>query len=298
MLGGRQLSHGVGPPPSKPFGTGTPVEGAEIRAIPINRAPHSGFDAGFADGFQRFSIEGWVGTAPVVRAYVAAAVLWRQDGCLEAAGHLEQEFVVAPLERLPAALVDELKAIGLAIVDCEVGERPHPLLDVYRAVGLVEGARRDAELAVGRRFKEAHPDTWLHIDGALGRFASVAGADRVLGVIKSHETQFLAGVDLEVALTLPEGHRTTVFQRTGAGGDPVYSWYLRLWDRSDHDILHGLIRLERPPLDDVVRQASDVSAQLMAERAPISSGDARWDRVLYPIHEVEVFLRARAGGWL
>jgi len=38
-----------------------------------------------------------------------------------------------------------------------------------------------------------------------------------------------------------------------------------------------------------------VSRWILAERAPLATPDGRWDRLLYPIHEVETFLRARAG---
>jgi len=32
----------------------------------------------------------------------------------------------------------------------------------------------------------------------------------------------------------------------------------------------------------------------LRERAPVSTPDARWDRLLYPIHDVETYLRSRA----
>ncbi len=118
-----------------------------------------------------------------------------------------------------------------------------------------------------------------------------------MGLVKSHETQFLDGADLEVALTLPVGHRTSVFARTVGERATVHTWYLRLWPWEDHELLHGLVRIERPPSPRGVDEATTVSRWLLAERAPLSAPDGRWDRLVYPIQQVEMYLRALAGGW-
>ena len=118
-----------------------------------------------------------------------------------------------------------------------------------------------------------------------------------MGLVKSHETQFLEGPDLEVALTLPEGHRTSVFARSAGARGRVFSFYLRLWPWQEYDLLHGLVRIERPPSEAAVADATAVSRWLLAERAPLSAPDGRWDRLIYPVRQVETFLRAQAGGW-
>ena len=41
-----------------------------------------------------------------------------------------------------------------------------------------------------------------------------------------------------------------------------------------------------------VRAADGFSGWLLAVRARVSTPDARWDRLLYGIHDVEVFLRS------
>ena len=107
----------------------------------------------------------------------------------------------------------------------------------------------------------------------------------------------LAGRDFETALRLGEGQRTSVFRRFDEATDPVYSWYLRLWDWRDHDLLYGLLRLERVPDSCVLDDVHEVSRWLLAERAPLAARDRRWDRLLYPMHQVEQFLKARAGAW-
>jgi hypothetical protein len=77
----------------------------------------------------------------------------------------------------------------------------------------------------------------------------------------------------------------------------VYTWYLRLWPWDEHDLLYGLVRIERPPAEEVVAQATAVSRWLLAERAPLAAPDERWDRLVYPVRQVEAYLQARAGGW-
>jgi hypothetical protein len=58
--------------------------------------------------------------------------------------------------------------------------------------------------------------------------------------------------------------------------------------------LFGLVRIEARPDPETVRTASATSGWLVRERAPVSTPDARWDRLLYPIHDVENYLKARA----
>ena len=47
----------------------------------------------------------------------------------------------------------------------------------------------------------------------------------------------------------------------------------------------------------MVSEPIEVCLRLLAERAPISAPDGRWNRLLYPVREVENFLRAKAGSW-
>jgi hypothetical protein len=53
--------------------------------------------------------------------------------------------------------------------------------------------------------------------------------------------------------------------------------------------------MEVSPANGVAATADLVSRRLLAERAPLSTPDPRWDRLLYGIHSVEQYLRARAG---
>jgi hypothetical protein len=118
-----------------------------------------------------------------------------------------------------------------------------------------------------------------------------------LGLVKSHETQFLEGANLEIALTLAPGYRTSVFARGNRKRAKVYRWNLRLSPWEERDLLHGLVRLERAPKSEAVDEATRVSQWILAERAPLSAPDGRWDRLIYPVRQVETYLRAQAGEW-
>lgn len=170
-------------------------------------------------------------------------------------------------------------------------------MDVQLAVEQIEKRRRRLEERVVEAFRDRHPDEWVVVDGSIRSLSPAVRNSRLVGVIKSHEMQYLAGVDQTKALTLRAGHRTTVFRRVGRNEDSIYSWYLRLWDWDGQDLLFGLVRLERERGDHVLDEVDEVCRWMLAERSPIAAPDGRWDRLLYPIREVEQYLRARAGAW-
>jgi hypothetical protein len=285
-------------PVQRPFGNARVVEGPAVRSIPVGAPQAAPEGTGFADGIQRWAIEGHFGVVPVARAQIAAAVLVRADGAFRAAVGATEEFLIVPAGRLPATPRDALAALGLPLHEADAGERAHPFLDRWAAAQVVERRREALEREACRRFLRDRADALLIVDGGLANLRGVPGVERAIGVAKRHETQFLDGPDLEAALTAPAGTRSSVFARELEDGTVLLSWYLRLWPWTDEDLLHGLTRVERTAGAGVVEDADRVSRWLLAERAPIAGRDARWDRLLYPLHEVETLLRAQAGGWL
>jgi len=147
---------------------------------------------------------------------------------------------------------------------------------------------------VGRRYR-ARSDAWLIVDGPLTESPQWAQDPRMLGVSKSHATLPFGGEELDHYLRLAAGHRSPVFEPAGHTVTPVHSWALRLWPWEGRDVLHGLVRVETAPTLDTLAQADQLSRWLLAERAPVSTPDPRWDRLLYGIHAVEQYLRASAG---
>lgn len=288
----------TGPQPvGRPFAEARVVEPRGGAAISVGDPEPGPEGMGFVDGIQQYAVEGHFGVTPVVRARVAAAVLERQEGTLRAAAQCATEFLIVPRDRLSGAQRAALEAIDLPIAESEAGPRPHPLLERWAAVQVIEQRRAHCEMEAARRFLAARPHPWLIVDGGVTGLAALPGADRAVGVIKTHETQFLEADDLAAALTLPAGARSRAFVRRGAAGVEATSWYLRLWPWPEEDLLHGLARVERLTARSALDTADEVSRWLLAERSPVADRDPRWDRLLYPMYHVETYLRAEAGGW-
>jgi len=272
------------------------VEGNELQTHPILE-PRIPNPISFLNGMERWSVVAYDGVAQIVNAYVAAAVCRRDDrGVLHATLERSRAFAIAPVGRLSPALraLLEQGAPDIEPVDDALVGQPARYLEQ------VESTVRRARAHLERELADAATaalgaDEWLVLDGLLSRSPAVARHPRALGVIKSHGAQFLEGRGLERALTLPAGYRTSVFAvRGGHTRTEVYSWYLRLWPWEGNDLLYGLLRVEARADRETVTRASAVSGWLWAERAPLATPATRWDRLLYPLHHVEEYLKARA----
>jgi hypothetical protein len=117
----------------------------------------------------------------------------------------------------------------------------------------------------------------------------------MVGVSKSHSTLPFQGDDLVIYLQLPAGHRSSIFQPASRRHAPVHAWALRLWPWAGRDLLYGLVRVEVAARRESLAVADTICRWLLAERAPISAPDGRWDRLLYGIRGVEEYLRAVRG---
>jgi hypothetical protein len=166
----------------------------------------------------------------------------------------------------------------------------HPVRDFQLARREVDRARGSLELEVGRRYRVSSAN-WLIVDGSLAESPQWTADPKMIGVSKSHATLPFADRDLEQYLRLPAGHRSPVFAPAGREVAPVYSWALRLWPWEGKDLLHGLIRVEAAATPETLGLADRLSRWLLAERAPVSTPDPRWDRLLYGIRAVEEYLR-------
>lgn len=273
------------------------VEDGELRVHALGDVrPVAPRAAAFLDGIEWWRVVGYGGVTPIVRAYVAAAVRRRgPDRRLRTVSDDSRELAVTRLDALTPPVREALRGAGVALVEFAAEDAGQPVRAIQAARTEVERARLALERALGERCAaKLGPDQWLVADGVLSDSAVLAAHPRTLGVIKSHGAQYFAGAELERALTLPVGHRTSVFRprRRGARRD-IYSWYVRLWPWEGNDLLYGLVRIESRAHPDSVARASAISAWLVRERAPVAAPDRRWDRLLYPIHDVETYLRAR-----
>jgi hypothetical protein len=275
-----------------------PVEDAPLRIHSLADArPLTPAAVGFLDGIEQWRVVGYAGVTPIVRAHVAAAIRRRgADRRLRTVAEDAEELAVTRLERLPDAVRAALAGAGVRVVEFAADDAGQPARAVPAARVEVQKARAALERRLAeRRVGTLCPDEWLVIDGVLSDSAELSAHPRALGVVKSHGAQYFEGAELERALTLPAGHRTSVFQPRSRGARrAIYSWYLRLWPWEGNDLLYGLLRVEARAHPDSIALASAVSAWLTGERAPLATPDRRWDRLLYPIHDVETYLRARA----
>ncbi len=271
------------------------VEDTELRVDAVEQGEPPAVMS-FLDGVQLWKVTHYDGVRPIVRAHVAAAVRRRSaDRRLRTAGQAVREFHVTHVAGLRGGVRAALEASGLELVDLPEDEAAQPGRALEAARRAVENARVALEKELGERCAATlERDEWLVVDGLLSESAVLAEHPRAVGVIKSHGAQYFEGRELERALTIPAGHRTSVFRPRGRARHEVYSWYLRLWPWEGNDLLFGLLRIEARAHGDTVAWASRTSGWLLRERAPVSTPDARWDRLLYPIHDVETYLRSRA----
>lgn len=242
----------------------------------------------FLDGTQHVELVGYVGTAPVVAAVVRTAVRHRVDRHLHASVMLQRRVVVARPEALAR--------LGLALdghepMATDVEESPHPIRDLERANAVVDRVRGELEIGAAREFRSKN-EGWLIVDGSLSASPDWATDAHMVGVVKSHASLPFEGDDLERYLTVPVGHRSSIFEPESNRVAPVFAWALRLHDFAGRDLFHALVRIEVPATDASVAGADLLSRRLLAERAPLAN-DARADRLLYGIHDVERFLRAQ-----
>ena len=272
------------------------VEDAELEVHPVAPRPAPS-GVSFLDGIQQWKVIGYDGVQPIALAYVAAAVRRRgSDRRLSTAAWAARQLVIAPGQALVTERRSIIEAAGLEVVpiEMEAATQPAQALEALRRE--VHRARAGLERTLGEQAAGGLGDgEWLVVDGQLAVSAALAKHARAVGVIKSHGAQFLKGRHLERALTVPAEHRTSVFRvRGGHGRTEVDSWYLRLWPWEGRDLHYGLLRVEVARDPDPGVRTPDISGWLLAERAPLAAPDARFDRLLYPIHDVEAYLRSRA----
>lgn len=284
--------------PAEPKVTpGTLVEDSELRAIQIGNWSESHFTH-FLDGIERTHLPCYWSTAPTLYGYTAAVIrgrnldrkmgTWRSDS---------KEKLYFPFNRIDPT---DIRSRGIQAQDIsEIGEQPdeHPAAMLDKARKAVGKVRAGLESRLAREWIAEYggnTDCWLVIDGSLTEVVDSGECGNVIGIIKSHQTQYFDLEQQRKILALNPGERSSVFCVRGWKGREIYSWYLRLHSNAGRDIYFGLVRIEAAPTNESVQMADDISRWLMAERAPLSLPDTRWDRLIYPIRDCEMYLRSLA----
>ena len=264
------------------------VEAGPVTPRPVGEEEPWPDTVAFLDGVQRWEPVATAGVSPIVWAEVAAGVRERRERRFRTAVAKREQLIIGRAESLAAAgaALDGWRTIAVA-----ADEPPHPIGDLSLARMAVERCRAELEREVGKEYRTGSGG-WLVVDGSLTESPDWARDERMVGVIKSHASLPFDGANLEVYLRIPFGCRSPVFSPASRVRAPVQSWALRLWPWEGKGLLFGLVRVEVAPTRDITTRADQISRWLLAERAPLSTPDARWDRLLYGIHDVERFLKS------
>jgi len=274
------------------------LEDRELRSRKVAGDAVPAFVA-FLDGTQASVVVRYLrGGVPIVLGTVAAVIRDRRDRRLHTWTHVVERRLYVPKAYTAPSTWERLAATTLQVCDTADEGSPaspdHPLAMREAAVHRVQKDRERAEQSLATEWcrREERP---LFVDGSISGTEPVARAECAVGVVKSHRTLYASGEALATVLGLRAGHRSSVFEVTSPKRAPVASWYLRLRDPVGHDPMWGLVRVEAATgLDTpaLSRRADDVSRWILAEGAPVSLPDGRWDKMVYGVRDCEEFLRA------
>lgn len=282
--------------------------GPALRAISVGAPCPSGF-VSFLDGIQRQRVALFDGPVPIVFAYAAAVVRARKDGrmrtlsaedALRTRYQEERQAVFFPFRYVDPA---RLEAAGIPREQMrDTNPLDQPALPLFppalyaRATDEVNHWREDLERLLAKRWCQAGHEGFLLVDGSITMAPEVAACERAVGVVKSHRTRYFDADDMRTLLGLGAGERSSVFRPASRSRTAVYSWYLRLRSPVGRDVFWGLVRLEAAASESTLERVDEISRWMLAEAAPLSLPDPRWDRMVYPIRDCETYLRARVPG--
>ena len=285
-----------------------PLEPPGARAIggaqsPVVRA--------FLDGIQRSRLVGHVQGFPIVFGTVAAVVRRRVARRLETwESPRVRRALFASRSQLGEPTWQRLVDSAIPLVDVTEGMppesvSPHPMALRARALELVALERERAERQLAAEWC-ARETEWLWIDGGIAGNLAIDERAPAFGVVKSHNTLYGDVAAVRDLLALRAGERSPAFLVGHRPRRAVASWYLRLRDAPNGDPLHGLVRVEvAPPAAHAGAPATatgtftahldTLSAWILAERAPLSLPDPRWDTLTYGVHACEQYLKSIIG---
>jgi len=269
------------------------LEGTTVRAHPILRPVEAGF-AAFLDGTQESRVVAYDRGVPLVMGTVAAIVRERRNRRLVTWAHERERSLYLPRKSVTPALWDE--SGPLALVDTcgsdyggPVGS-DHPAALADRAYSVVRRRRDALETILAERWcaEGAGP---LFVDGSIAGSPRVGTATSVAGIVKSHRVLYVEEDAMQVVFGLRRGERSSMLRITPKWAT-VATWYLRIRDNAGHDPLWGLVRVEIAASHASTAKADEISSWILAEAAPLSLPDARWDTMVYGIRDCEETLRA------
>ena len=258
----------------------------------------------FLDGVQGSREIGRIGTAPVVVATVAAAVVNRCERRLKRVDLGGPPGLVRAVI-LPRQAADEVEVFWGLLRDAGLDELREeiPSSDLVidsteymgevdpadyvgmkeRALGRVRALRERLESELLNRWegddRVLDSNDWIAVDGQLRTRVEGPPPQRAVGLIKSVARPEFVGKDVGMLLDLAPGMRTTSFvpgwQLERAATDQRTSWYTRMWPpQPGADALGSLMRVEAP-LDTPPERVDEITRWILSERAPLAKPDPR-----------------------
>lgn len=292
---------------------------APMRSISVGECPIAENQFGyFLDGIQRSWLLYYQDFVPVYYGYTAAVIRQRHEALMTKWKHLPYESLYVPFCYFDPQELMQLHSQELPVTDTkpkdanssyatssrkeedqEAEEDLQPMAMREAARNTISDMREKNESDLAADWIAADLEGWLVMDGSISISRNASAHPRIVGLIKSHNTQYFRFPDQEVILNLKFGERSSVFQPPSH--NPVCSWYLRLREGNNEDIHFGLIRVEAAL--DAIADADKISRWILTERRPLSLPDSRWDKMIYPIRDCEMFLRSHEPsratfGWL
>ncbi|AFY73010.1 hypothetical protein Syn7502_00887 [Synechococcus sp. PCC 7502] len=275
--------------------------------IPSCTVSENGFTH-FMDGIQRSYLLYYQNYVPVYYGYTAAVVRQRQKALLSKWQHQVREALYLPFVEFDSEELNRLRSQQLPLVDTlkllnspkvtsgeEASESQLQVMqECQNARNAITLTRERLEAELAETWIQSQTMGWLVMDGSITISPESSQHPRIVGLIKSHNTQYFRFPDQQVILNLRQGQRSSAF--IPRGRHPVCSWYLRLRDNTNQDLYFGLIRVEAALQSSMELQKQEcdrLSAWIMTERRPLSLPDSRWDKMIYPIRDCEQFLRSQ-----
>ncbi len=250
----------------------------------------------FMDGIQRSWLLYYQNFVPVYYGYTAAVVRQRQEAVLSKWNYVNREALYLPFGQFDPEELDRLRSQQLPLQNSEsdssLASTPQTMLDREKARNAITLSRERLEVDLAQQWINSDRHGWLVMDGSITTSQATAEHPRVVGLIKSHNTQYFQFPEQSVILNLQVGERSSTFSPPSR--HQVCSWYLRLRDQTNQDIHFGLIRVEAS-LKSIKKDrglCDRLSQWIMTERRPLSLPDARWDKMIYPIRDCEQYLRS------
>ncbi|MCE5200316.1 MAG: hypothetical protein ABFD54_13455 [Armatimonadota bacterium] len=283
---------------AQPRSGGSDLEGRSIDAVPVGD-PELGRFTCFMDGMQRPRGPIYITKQPVpiLYGYIAAVVRVRgSDRRMRTLkGYHKTDEALYFSQALMSSIGVDIEGIDAKADKNDLSEHPLALVQAARDKISTRRGKLESDLVACWLAEYGGGCEWLMVDGSLGAECSGNVPANVVGVTKSHATQYFEWHDQKKILDLNVGERSGVFIPIIAGRRrPVYSWYLRLRPNDGQDVYFGLVRVEAQKSQRTLDMADEISRWLLAERCPLSLPDFRWDKMIYPIRDCEQYLKSLA----